>query len=59
MSHREIARIIKRSQTLVSTFLANPENYGTKRLPGRKPKLSNRERKIIIREVTKKEITLK
>ena len=59
MSHRKIARKIKRSQALVNTFLADPENYGTKKRPGRKPKLSNRERRIIIREVTKTEITTK
>ena len=55
-SYREISRRIKRSQILVSRFLDDPKNYGTKKHLERRPTLSNRERRIIIREFTKKEI---
>ena len=57
VSYREFARRIEESQTLLSIFLADIENYGTKKCQGRKPKLANMERRIIIRKVARKEIT--
>ena len=48
VSHREIARRIKRSQTFMRTILADPENYGIKKSPRRRSEISNREKRFII-----------
>ena len=44
---REIARQIKRSPRLVSSYLKNPRGYGTKKRTGRPQKLSARDKRSI------------
>lgn len=45
---REIARQIKRSPQLVSSYLKNPNRYGTKKRTGRPQKLSARDKRSIV-----------
>ena len=35
LSHKMIATLLGRSRTVISSFLADPEAYGTKKSPGR------------------------
>ena len=48
VSHREIPRRNKRSQTLVSTFLADPENYGTKKSQEESPNYQTEREKSLL-----------
>jgi transposase len=57
MSHRDIAKKIRRSKTVVTNFLRDPDNYGTKKPTGRKPKLDNRSKRLVIRTASNKAIT--
>ncbi len=43
LNHSDIARKIDRDRSVVSRFLNDPENYGKKRSPGRKPKVTERD----------------
>ena len=52
LSHREIARRLGRSHAVVSSYLADPDNYGAKKRPGGKPKLSDRDKRSVIRDIT-------
>lgn len=49
-SIRAIARHINKSEKVVRNYLKNPTQYGTLRTTGRKPKLSERESRLVIRE---------
>ena len=58
MSHRMIAKTINRSRSLVDTYLRNPAGYGKKRRPGRKPILSPRDERAIIKTMSNKSISI-
>ena len=44
---------IKRSRTVVSNFIKNPEMYGETKCPGRPPKLTATARRRLLREASK------
>ena len=48
-----IANKIKRSRTVVSNFIKNPERYGKTKRPGRRPKLTATARRRLPREASK------
>ena len=45
----EIARCTGRSRSVITKFLADPNLYGTKKSPGRPPKVSARDKRRILR----------
>lgn len=50
----EIAKKLSRSRHVVTNFLSNPAEYDTKRRGGPKPKLSDRDRRVIIKNASNK-----
>ena len=53
-TQREIANIIGRSQNVIGNFLrAGLNNYGSKKSPGRPPKVSTRDKRKALRELAK------
>ncbi len=52
MPHREIAASIGRSKTAITNYLADPENHGRKKRPGRPKKVTPRDRRAILREAS-------
>ena len=50
LNHSDIARKIDRDRSVVSMFLRDHENYGKKRSPGRKPKVTKRDVRHILRD---------
>jgi transposase len=58
MSNRYIARHLKRSHNVINNFINLKEEYGKKKQSGRPSKLTLRERRSIIREVSTNKSTL-
>lgn len=56
VSKRETARQIGRSITVVTHYLRDTDGYGTKKSPGRPPKLSNRDHRAIFNMATRKKM---
>lgn len=52
LSSREIARRIERSPWVVNNFLKHGHDYGKKKSPGRPRKLSSRQERTIIRQLS-------
>lgn len=59
MAKRDIARRIGRSHTVVINYLKDPELYATTKRKGRTPKLSQRQRREIIRKASNSSISLR
>ncbi|CAG2103122.1 unnamed protein product [Medioppia subpectinata] len=57
-SARKIGRQIKRSNKVVSAYLNDPENYGHNYRDGRKPVLSEREKRVVLKDITKPSMSL-
>jgi len=51
-SSRWIARKLGRSHDVINCYLKNPETYGTRKSTGRKSKLSDREKRQILRKAS-------
>ena len=49
----DISRRINRSRKIIRRYLNDPESYGTKSSPGRPQKLSEREKRVVLREASK------
>lgn len=47
-SNRWIARKLNRSYDVINSFFKNPDEYGTKKSPGRPQKLSGREKRRVV-----------
>ena len=58
-SFRLIARKVNRSVSVVRHFLKDPEGYGTLKSPGRPSKLSERDKRHLLREAVKGESSSK
>lgn len=56
-SHREIAKKINRSKTVVTSFLKDPLKYGSKKRTGRKRKVDERAKRHILRAASNKSIS--
>jgi transposase len=56
-SHRDIAKKINRSKTVVTNFLKDPLKYGSKKRSGRGRKIDDRTKLHIIRAVSNKSIS--
>ena len=54
-----IARQLKRSHTVISNFLADPRNYGTRKSSGRPPALTPRDKRRIINIASNSNIGLR
>lgn len=52
LSNRQIAKLLGRTPTVVGSFLNNPANYGKKKSSGRPSKVSERDRRRIIRKAS-------
>ena len=52
LKYAQISRKIGRSRVVIGSFLKNIDKYGKKYKTGRKPKLSNRDKRIIINEAS-------
>ena len=52
MSHRQIARDLKRSPKNINNYAKNPALYGTAKSPGRPSSLSDREKRKILRHAS-------
>jgi transposase len=48
-----IAKKLQRSRNVIRCFLINPDEYNTKKSPGRPSKLSERSRRALIKEASK------
>ena len=59
MSKREIARRINRSHNVVIYFLKNPGNYGKKNAGGWTPTVTNREKRLLLRDLTDKSMSIR
>lgn len=59
LSHREIARQIKRSKTSVTNFLKNSSKNRIKKRCGPKNKIDNRTKRLIFRAVSNKQVSCK
>ena len=57
LSHRKIAKKVKRSKTVVTAFLQNPSNYGKKKRTGRKPIINEKTKRLILRSACNKTIS--
>jgi transposase len=57
LSHREIAKKIKRSKTAVTNFLKDPLKYGTKKRPGRRRKIDERSKRHILRAASNRNVS--
>ena len=49
----DISRRVNRFRKVIRRYLNDPESYGTKSSPGRPQKLSEREKRIVLREAFK------
>ncbi|CAF1931587.1 unnamed protein product, partial [Rotaria magnacalcarata] len=56
-SHREIAKKINRTKTVVTHFLKDPLKYGSRKRIGRRKKVDERTKRLIIRTVSNKSIS--
>ena len=56
-SHREIAKKINRSKTVVTNFLKDPLKYGSRKRTGRRRKVDERTKRLIIRTASNKSIS--
>ena len=54
LSHNVIAKRIRRSQTVISNFLRNIENYGKYNNCGKKEITTNRQKRLLIRDIVNK-----
>ncbi|CAF3327032.1 unnamed protein product [Rotaria socialis] len=54
--HREIAKRINRSKTVVTNFLKDPLNYGSRKPTGRRKTVDGRSKRLIIRTASNKSI---
>lgn len=52
MSNRQIAIKLKRTHSLINNYINLGKNYGKKKIPGRKPILTNRDKSRIIRKAS-------
>jgi transposase len=52
-SIRWIASEVKRSKSVVQSFLASPSTYGISKRPGRPSKLTDRQERLLLREASK------
>jgi len=57
MPHRDIARKINRSKTVVTNFLKDPLKYGSRKRTGRRKKVDERTKRLIIRTASNKTIS--
>lgn len=57
LSYREIAKKIHRSTAVVGNYLQDPLKYGTRKRSGRKPLLSPREKRHIIKTASNKQVS--
>ena len=53
LSISDISRRINRSRKVIRRCLNGPESYATKTSPGRPQKLSEREKRVVLREASK------
>ena len=56
-SHREIARKINRSKTVVTNFLKDPLRYGSRKRTGRRKKVDDRTKRLVLRTASNKTIS--
>ena len=56
-SHREIAKKINRSKTVVTSFLKDPIKYGSKKRTGRRRKVDERTKRHVLRAASNKSIS--
>ncbi len=56
-SHREIAKKINRSKTVITNFLKDPLKYGTRKRTGRRRKVDERTKRHILRTASNKSIS--
>ena len=56
-SHREIAKKINRSKTVVTNFLKDPLKYGLKKRIGRKRKVDERTKRHVLKAASNKSIS--
>ena len=47
-NYSKIATLVKRSRKVIGNFLADEQNYGKQKSPGRPPKLSKRQKRQIM-----------
>lgn len=52
LSCRQIQQLIGRSKTVINNFLRDPANYGTRKSTGRPSKVSDRDKRQIIRKAS-------
>ena len=56
--YKRIARQIRRSPAVVWNYLKNPDSYGRKKRPGRRKKLSSREKRDILRSASSSDMSV-
>ena len=56
-SHREIARKINRSKTAVTNFLKDPLRYGSRKRTGRRKKVDDHTKRLVLRTASNKSIS--
>lgn len=59
LSMRDIARKLGRSNNVVQNFFKDPDGYGQRKYPGRKPALKNREIRAICRLASNSSISIR
>lgn len=57
LSHRAIAKKINRSKTLVTNFLKDPLKYGSVKRTGRKKKVDERTKRLILRSASNQSVS--
>ena len=57
-SNREISRLIHRSHDVVNKFVKNPETYGQNHKGGRKKVVNDREKRMFLRDLTNKTLSI-
>ena len=53
LSHRKIAKIVKRSKTAITNFLAGPDEYNKNKSPGRPAKVTPRDLRRLFNKASK------
>ena len=57
-SVRQIGLALGRTHNVISKYIQNPGNYGTKKSPGRPKLYTDRQKRILIREITAKNVSV-
>ena len=51
-NQKEIAKRLRRSRCVIQNYLRDPDNYGTRKSPGRPSKITPAQKRLLLREAS-------